>query len=645
MFLHIPVRTLLFLAITIYAFITLAGFATAASGMPADKNQHLIFGKGTPQELEVYKIYGRVKGPTVMILGGIHGNEPGAYLSADLYADVKLKRGNLIIVPRANFRAVIDNRRGNGSDMNRKFADTLPNDPENSIVDILKCLMAESDALLTLHDGSGFFRPEWVSHTLNPHRYGQSIIADADAYIVPANGKTLHLQHYAEQVLQKVNKEIHDPQHVFHFLNMRTASENSPYKEHRKSATYYALTTLGIPAFCIETSHDLPQLEVKVYQHNLVLNAFLNLFGVEFEQPGMALDTPTLSYLIVSVNKNLPLAVPNGQTLLVASGADIEITDVRANYERGIVVDVHGLDAFNPLRTPFTFNQKTTVSVRKDTFLMGQIGIAPLPEGESFPRIVGNSRIVPLYEPIPASLPPALPSKKLADASPPRPEPGRQTVNMPDAPSKSPSGAVQASAGAIAGFLLEVDGHAVEVKPESTLSITAGSMIKLLDFATDGASLPEGVVMNLVGFVPKDVQRNTGDDRGFIVDTAKDLQAAYSVKGKGDVFAVQAELGRHVLASCSIQLVQPKLASVTLRFKGNTKTIGAGKRIDISSGTPVEILEVSLAGGIKASNLRLTLGGHAVAPALPQTCIMRNIALNLAVFNGDVLAGKVTWAP
>ena len=627
---------MLFLAISLFCVISSANPAAAASAIPAGKNQHLLFGKGTPQELEVYKIFGRTDGPTVMLLGGIHGDEPGAYLSADQYANARIKRGNLIIVPRANFRSILDKRRGNNGDMNRKFAGTFPNDPEKGVVDILKSLMAESDALLTLHDGSGFYRPEWVSPMLNPQRYGQSIVADAAAYTVPASGKTIELQQYAERVLQEVNKEIHDPQYAFRFFNTRTTSDNSLYKEHRKSASYYALTVLGIPAFCIETSHNLPDLETKVFQHNLVINAFLNLFGIEFEQPGLFLETPKLSYLVISVDNTLFFAVPDKQTLLVPPGAQVEIADLRANYERGIMVAVQGLDAFNPLHRPFTINQKTTVSVRKDTFLIGQIDIAPLPGGESFPRIAGNPRIVPLHAPTPASLPPdPSPQGRLAVAVTPESE--RQPANL--------SASAQAPSSPITGFLLEVDGKPMEVKPGGTLSLPAGSLIKLVDFVTGGASLPAGVVMNLVGFVPKGLQRNTGDDRGVLVDTAKDLQLAYSERGKGEVYAVQAEQGRQVLAACSIQLVQPRLASVTLRFKGNTKVVEVGKRISIPSGTPVEILSVTLAGSISASNLRLTLGGHPVAPALPQTCVMRDIALNLAVFNGNALAGKVTWVP
>jgi len=641
------VNILLFLALLFNCVIASAGLATAASSVPASKNQHLIFGKGTPQELEVYKIFGRIGGPTVMILGGIHGNEPGAYLSADLYTNVKLKRGNLIIVPRANFRSILDNQRGSGGDMNRKFAETPLSDPEKSIVDILKSLMAESDALLTLHDGSGFFRPEWVSPALNPHRYGQSIIADAATYTSPASGKTIPLQHYAEQVLREVNKEITDPQQAFHFLNMRTASENSLYKEHRKSATYYALMELGIPAFCIETSHNLPNLESKVYQHNMVVNAFLNLFGVAIEQPAVSLGTPTLSYLIVLVNKTLPLAVPNGQTLLVASGASVEIADVRANYERGLVIDVQGLSAFNPLRTPFIITQKTTVSVRKDTFPLGHINIEPRLRGEAFPRIAGSARIIPLYEPTPAALPPGPASALHAGASSITPESRQQSTKATDARAKTDGadGAEQPLSSPITGFLLEVDGRSVEVTPGSTLAIAAGSKIRLIDVTTNGAPLPEGVSMKLVDAVPKGAQRDTHDDRGRVVDTAGMLPAPHSAKNKGEAYAIRAEQEGRTLASCTLHVVQPKLASVTLRFRGSTKTVGVGKRINIPSGAPVEILGVAFAGGISPSNLRLTLGGHAVAPTLPQSCVMRNIALNLAVFNGDILAGKVTWAP
>ena len=83
---------------------------------------HEVFLPNTDHELHVYRIFGEQPGRTIMIIGGIQGDEPGSYLTADLYADIHLKKGNLIVVPRANFYSILLNRReGLTGDMNRKF--------------------------------------------------------------------------------------------------------------------------------------------------------------------------------------------------------------------------------------------------------------------------------------------------------------------------------------------------------------------------------------------------------------------------------------------------------------------------------------------------------------------------------------------
>ena len=62
----------------------------------SSSTQHLTYFQGTESELNVYKIHGVEKGKTMLIIGGIQGNEPGGYLAADLYVDMSLKKGNLI---------------------------------------------------------------------------------------------------------------------------------------------------------------------------------------------------------------------------------------------------------------------------------------------------------------------------------------------------------------------------------------------------------------------------------------------------------------------------------------------------------------------------------------------------------------------
>ncbi|MBU0986704.1 MAG: succinylglutamate desuccinylase/aspartoacylase family protein, partial [Proteobacteria bacterium] len=138
----------------------------------AQKRIHTAFYEGTDYELNVYRIYGKEPGKTLLLIGGIQGDEPGGYLSVDHYADISLAKGNLIVVPRANFQSIVLNRRKINDDMNRKFADDSPSNYEAKIVKILKKLIVESDCLLNLHDGSGFFSEKWEGSDRNPGRHG-----------------------------------------------------------------------------------------------------------------------------------------------------------------------------------------------------------------------------------------------------------------------------------------------------------------------------------------------------------------------------------------------------------------------------------------------------------------------------------------
>ena len=104
---------------TFIFFISLSFFAFPSQAL--SKREHLVHFPNTSYELNIYKIYGKQPGKTLMLIGGIQGNEPGGFLSADLYADMRLEKGNLIVVPRANFNSIILNQRGPHGDMNRKF--------------------------------------------------------------------------------------------------------------------------------------------------------------------------------------------------------------------------------------------------------------------------------------------------------------------------------------------------------------------------------------------------------------------------------------------------------------------------------------------------------------------------------------------
>jgi hypothetical protein len=640
------------------------GFLSAAS--QANDRQHIVYFEGTPEELEIYKIYGRQEGPTIMIIGGIQGDEPGGFLSADLYVDLSLQRGNLIVVPRANFRSIIAFDRGREGDMNRKFADIKDLDPDRGTVEIIKNLMAESDLLLNLHDGSGFFRPVWESEMANPSRYGQCVIADAEVYSHPLSGRVLHLGQEARKAVDMINKHIPEEKYKFHFSNHDSLSENSKHKDQRASATFYAVTRLGIPAYGLETSKQLPSLEMKVRQHNLAVNAFMELYGVIPESPRVNLSPPSLNYLIVSVNGDLPVAVTDGQTLLVAPGDMVEVIHVGANYDRGISVDVLGVGSVNDIRLPVAIQKPTSIIARRDHVAFGQVSVDLLPPGSPSPQLKKSES--PLTAKagagvdLSASLRPLGPSGDPGSTLGPIPSStlgpisGSTSGPSPGSPSGSTSGSTAWAKGPGEaaktpstsdkenGFILEVDGQRVVLLAGERLTLGKNSKVKLVSLQS-AEPLPAETVMNLRGFIgrPGDA---TGNDAGTTARLGSDLLPRFALPGqKRPTYRLGAERGKTLLFEAFLEIPSPTLKKATLVIDGRTHELGLGGRLSVKAGAKVTVKAVELAGGLPLKNPRLTLGGRPVSANLPQTVVMPNMAVALAVFSDGELTGKVVLAP
>jgi hypothetical protein len=331
----------------------------------------ITYFENTPNQLDVYRLYGRNDGNTIFILGGIQGDEPGGFLSADLYPDLVLERGNLIVIPRANFHSIIKNKRGVNGDMNRRFDNQSSDDIDDQIVNVIQELMAESDLFLNLHDGWGFYSDTYINENRNPRRFGQSLIADTDIYIT--ENDTLYLQQMAEKILRQVNSRIDNPDHYLHFMNTQTLASNTTFPEQRKSATYFALTNFGIPAFGIESSKNLESLELKIRYHNYVINEFLKMYNIEPEHPAIIYEPPKMIYLLVSINDNVPMVIDNNNTLRMIRGDKIRVTHIESNYSRGLSCDILGVGSEQDYQKSYVINKSTRIIVRKDSRAVGEV--------------------------------------------------------------------------------------------------------------------------------------------------------------------------------------------------------------------------------------------------------------------------------
>lgn len=87
----------------------------------------------------LHKIKSDIPGPTLLVIGGIQGDEPGGFTAASmLVTNYKVKKGNIWVVPNLNFKSIIKRSRGIHGDMNRKFNVLSKNDPEFEEVQKIK---------------------------------------------------------------------------------------------------------------------------------------------------------------------------------------------------------------------------------------------------------------------------------------------------------------------------------------------------------------------------------------------------------------------------------------------------------------------------------------------------------------------------
>jgi len=304
----------------------------AAAGTPLFANgRDKLYIKLPPKKLEYYHLKGKKDGGRVLIIGGIHGNEIGAYKAADILVDNELKRGELLIIPRSNFTSILANVRGYNGDMNRKFDHISKKDPDYYYIQMLKdiILSYKPDVVISMHDGYGFASRQ-------ERAWGQSVVIDEVRY------KNFDLLTPARFVMNNSNKYL---KHKIVVLNTKTFSGRF-HKEQKKALTGWCLKN-NIKAFCIEASKQLPTLKDKVHTHLVMLREFFKIYNIEFEGGmerivnGFELNNKKNPKLILNVN-NQKIIVKNNETLKIKRGSIIEVTDI--DGERGDFIVPHGVN-------------------------------------------------------------------------------------------------------------------------------------------------------------------------------------------------------------------------------------------------------------------------------------------------------------
>jgi len=211
---------------------------------------------GTPHQTPCFIKRGDTPGPTVFIIGGMHGDETAGYLAARRLKAWTITTGTLVLIPDSHITAIRANQREYPANMNKQF----PGNPRGTMMQraawqIWSLIKQHRPAVLvTLHESRHFYRDD-------PSAFGQTL-----TYDFPELTPTF------QPVAEAINRQLPNPRH--HFL----------LKVHplRGCPTDCAWRFLKIPAVTVETTRTM-KLEERVAQQLLVCAIIMSKWGLQWE--------------------------------------------------------------------------------------------------------------------------------------------------------------------------------------------------------------------------------------------------------------------------------------------------------------------------------------------------------------------------
>lgn len=236
----------------------------------------------TNRDFSIYKKEAQTPSHTLLIIGGIHGDEPGAYFAPAFFEKYyKITKGSVWVIPNINGDSIIANQRGIYNDMNRKFSVIEKDDPDYFIIERVKKIILDKkvDLILNLHDGHGFYRETYENAIFNPKAWGQATIIDQDK--INELNKFGDLDNIATKVRNNLNNDkLFQEYHSFGVKNTQTKFKD---EQQQLSLTYFAVTN-NKPAFAIETSKNITDLTEKVIYQLKSMEEFMKIMDIEFQR-------------------------------------------------------------------------------------------------------------------------------------------------------------------------------------------------------------------------------------------------------------------------------------------------------------------------------------------------------------------------
>jgi hypothetical protein len=271
------------------------------------------------------------------------------------------------------------------------------------------------------------------------------------------------------------------------------------------------------------------------------------------------------------------------------AGDSIHVSHIESNYERGLSLDILGYGDLNDYRREFVIFRNTSIIVRKDNHIFAEI-----------PLKICQKR---------------LGEEKLK---------GR--------PAK------------LDYFVVETKGHRVLISDGGTLDLVKGDKLKIVDILPSFPGEPE-IKVNFKGFVG-DWKNNTGEDRGYVIDTGADLIKRYSLQKKGKLYPIITSKGDNIIGRMVIRLTPPRLDYLILKINNHKHVyLRPEDAVSLSKKDKICLQEVQT-NLYNKRGIHLNINGHKIKPGeirdLKELCGASGYLKHQAkVSKGPLVLGRV----
>lgn len=212
-------------------------------------------------QINIYTYESKLKGPVVLMIGGTHGNEPaGTHAIEEVMKHLKLKKGTLILVPRANKLGLYSNSRWlvhkiRHRDLNRNYPRTPDDFPKCNISRTLVNQIEKADFVLDFHEGIGYAIKD--SYSIGSGLY-------------PTN--TSLAKSICKPVLDELNSSISDENKRFVTFEL----------SHIQGTLRCYCDSIKKPYILVETTgqYNVQPLHIRVKQDKIIINKVLTLLDM-----------------------------------------------------------------------------------------------------------------------------------------------------------------------------------------------------------------------------------------------------------------------------------------------------------------------------------------------------------------------------